>query len=275
MPPYYILYSVRGIKRQGCHIHRQFINCMQSLFSDWVTFCICVYVTSSVFTSVSIITTILFVLLELKTCLEELLYKVYEIMGSNKSNVLQSCKRLAEYEYPATCRRILVYFCGHGNEEGMKLTFTLPGDESLAIDDLIKEFKPDNACRAGLKDIIKMVFIDLQPLYAKYTTVAKGAIISTEANVFVAYGFSPSSSTWTNYLISTLQERDDTNDDIYSVFTEVHKLIRDDQRCGTLPAPKFIARGIASDGVVHFKKEAKERNDYMKGILLIVIVMYC
>ena len=91
----------------------------------------------------------------------------YTVSGRNLTyrEFMDTCKYLVTYShYPPSCRRIVVYFAGHGNEESI----TMEGGKSVKIRDvqaLLRKFQSDkkvakilliDACRDSITGIAKL-----------------------------------------------------------------------------------------------------------------------
>jgi len=197
---------------------------------------------------------------------KDLMYKVYQNKNTSKEEFISWCKRVAEYKYPKTCKRIVVYFSGHGNEGAIQLQ----DGKVVLIDDVISHFKPNIANNDSLTGMVKMFFIDAcrggeeetgYPI-SKAAVAFKYQLISSESNIFVAYASPPSyksygsthGSRWTNCLIKALM-KSKVEDSLYDVITETNKLMSD-ASSGQFQTPEFTSR---LTDVVYFKREAEER----------------
>jgi len=194
-------------------------------------------------------------------------YKVYQSKNATKEQFISWCKRVAEYKYPKTCKRIVVYFSGHGKEGAVQLQ----DGASVAVNDVISHFKPNIANNDSLAWMVRMFFIDAcrgggeeagcyqiqKAPEGNYLTV------SSEANIFIAYASPPSyksygsyaGSRWTTCLIQALQQSK-VGDNLYDVITATNILMADatDNNSQT---PEIMSRGLTD--VVYFKREAEER----------------
>lgn len=198
---------------------------------------------------------------------KDFMYKVYQRKNATKKEFISWCKLVAEYKYPETCKRIVVYFSGHGKDGAIQMQ---DGD-TVAIEDVISHFKPDIANNDSLSRMVKMFFIDAcrggeeevgYPI-PKAAIVFKCQTVSSEANIFVAYASPPSyksygsysGSRWTTCLIEALQ-KSKVEDNLYDIITATNKLMTAAVG-GKFQTPEIISRGLTD--VVFFKKEAKAR----------------
>ena len=201
----------------------------------------------------------------------DFLYKVYQNKNTSKKEFLSCCKCVAEYKYPKTCKRIVVYFSGHGKDGSV---LQLQDGEYVSIDDMISLFKPDIANNNSLVGIVKLFFIDACRgrgeeagcLISKGAVAVKYPTVSSEANIFVAYA-SPRSymsyggskgSRWTKCLIEAFK-KSKVEDNVYDILTATHVMMS--EKSGRHQTPEFTSR---LTDVVYFKKEAVDRQKEKK-----------
>ena len=176
--------------------------------------------------------------------LEEM-FKEFTYVVCRKKNVstvqfVASYKKLAEFKYPPHCKRILVYFSGHG-EDGILI---MQDGGKVKIEDVISCFKPHIANNETSLAMVKMFFFDAcrgtQKDYGYSTKAAKPydeitclKRVPIEGNELVAYASTryyvsfggSTGSRWTNYLIKALRESEE-RDDVFRVLTEANKMMR-------------------------------------------------
>jgi len=193
-------------------------------------------------------------------------YRTYLYSGKNvtKDGLFSFFNTMAEFEYPDTCKRLLVHFSGSGTEK--RDAFKLQNNEEIDINEVISLFKPDEKAKKRLSNIVRMFFFDMCVELPEVETKGTGATakISSEGNIFIANGFSivhthsddymPQDS-WTHHLIQALQ-RSEYSTDIFDTFTDVHKLIKGAGKHKLL-LPSFTVRGLKE--IVYFRKEAQKR----------------
>lgn len=83
-------------------------------------------------------------------------YVVYKMRNVTKKKFVSCYKSLAECKYLPTCKRLLLYFAGHG-DNGRLL---MQDDKEVQIEDMIVCFKPDVANNEALARMVKMFFFD-------------------------------------------------------------------------------------------------------------------
>jgi len=201
---------------------------------------------------------------------ENFMYKVYQRKNISQKEFINCCKQLAEFRYPQHCRRIFVYFAGHGGEG----TLLSQNGELISVDDMLQLFKPNIANNPSLVNIAKLFFIDAcrgnrrdsgYYLITQNLVVQKSPLdfirVPTVANFFVAYASSCgfvsygdlAGGCWTQNLIQALQESK-VEDNIFTVLTTACKAVTQDTDNGQyLQTPQFIS-SLTEE--VHFKREA-------------------
>jgi len=85
-------------------------------------------------------------------------FKYHLIMARNvsKSELENHFTTLSEFEYPSTCRRIVVTFSGHGGD-GVLICQDL---EKIKIEDMLNQFKPDSKNKPTLGNTVRIFFLD-------------------------------------------------------------------------------------------------------------------
>ena len=201
---------------------------------------------------------------------EEFMYSVYQQRNICKEEFIDCCKLLAGFKYPQNCRRIVVFFSGHGNKGTLLFQ---DGKEKALVNNILQLFKLDIANNKTLINIAKLFFIDAcrgkleDPGYLVATPKSPGAATSdidyitvpTRANYFIAYASSPGYAAfqdarggcWTQCLIQALQ-KSKLEDSIYSVLTATHKMMSENTN-GEIQTPEFKSNLTVE---IFFKKEA-------------------
>ena len=207
-------------------------------------------------------------------------YEVYHLTNISKSYFLSCCKSLAAYQYPPSCKRIFVYFSGHGTEEKLIFLDDQGSQQDVLIEFVISLFKPTIAKNATLAKMARLFFIDACRGTGKEAgvLVPKGGsmsdrglrIVSDEANIFVAYA-SPLSykaygvatgSWWTTCLLEVFENLK-VEHSVYDILTKTHKLMaeKSSENAELLQTPEFKSTILSS---VYFKKEAQEMKIKMR-----------
>lgn len=198
-------------------------------------------------------------------------YVVYRKQNICEKDFMQHCKELAAYQYPENCRRILIYFSGHGNDG----TLVMQDDSHLIIKDIIKLFKPDVANNLVLAEMAKMFFFDAcrgrekdygyvarsraQSKAGSEITCLKRLVVPREGNMLVAYAstrhYSASETAaggrWTACLIKALRDSD-LNDNLEAILKKANNLI-DQQDHDSFQTSEYVS-SLRID--VFFKQEA-------------------
>ena len=82
-------------------------------------------------------------------------YRVIKIINVSKKDLKSYLTFLSEYNYPPTCRRIVITFAGHGSD-GILLC---QDKKELKIKDMVSQFKP-GIDKPTLGKTVRMFFID-------------------------------------------------------------------------------------------------------------------
>lgn len=216
---------------------------------------------------------------KLEELLKNLGYVVYKRKNVDKSDFKSCCKDLAEFNYPVSCQRLLVYFSGHGNDGKL----FMQDRKELIIKKVVSLFKPSvnedgevdkeylalmvrmfffDACR-GEKIDSGFPFVTVKVPLSKEITCLRSLPI--EGNMLIAYASTRKyvahtdsklgGSRWTNCLVEALQESKET-DSIGSVLTMANgKLSRIDED-DSIQTATFTS-SLRSD--VFLKQEAIKR----------------
>ena len=83
-------------------------------------------------------------------------YAVFPYHNITKKDFWTLCNQLAKYEYPKTCRRLVVIFSGHGDNGEMCFT----EQETVSINEMVNLFKPADAENPTLGHMARIFFID-------------------------------------------------------------------------------------------------------------------
>jgi len=201
-------------------------------------------------------------------------YKVYIKTDRTRDQMLNCCESLAQYVYPDSCKRLIVYFSGHGDvnsdnedcliaEKGSEIpvyqlisTIALPKNDSM-----IKMFFID-ACR-GRNDEV-----DTAVLAPPNNTPTKGAPFHKKIfeNVLIACSCPPTftshmassdavccGSQWTNSLIEAL-DKSTVDESLFSILAKAEILLKNYAKGKKLQTSEFTS---TLTEVVYFKTEAK------------------
>ena len=158
---------------------------------------------------------------QMKRLLSKYNYAVFHYHDITREQFIILYEQLACYKYPKTCRRLIVYFSGHG-DAGI---LGFPNEEFVLIDEMVKRFKPADAENSTLGNMVRMFFIDAcRGKIEDYGYSYKGATATkqilneeypNDANMLVAYSSTPNHSSiayptgsrWTSCLIEKLENR--------------------------------------------------------------------
>ena len=88
--------------------------------------------------------------------LRECNYEVFWYHSVTKNDFTSYCKQLAKFRYPKTCKRLVVVFSGHGNENILEFQ----DKETVFINEMMKWFRPADAENYTLGNMVRMFFID-------------------------------------------------------------------------------------------------------------------
>ena len=196
---------------------------------------------------------------------KEFTYAVYRKKNVSVEEFVSCYKALAEFKYPPTCKRILVYFSGHG-EDGVLL---MQDDGKVNIEDMISCFKVHVANNSRLAKVVKMFFIDACRGLQRddgYRMKAKAndeitclKRVPKEGNTLVAYASTryhvsvgdATGSRWTNCLVKALRESKES-DDVCNVLTDANIAMRKEPYQHCFQTAEFTSSLVDR---VHFKQE--------------------
>ena len=162
-------------------------------------------------------------------------YTVYRKKNVTGYDFVSYYEKLAKHSYPSMCKRILVYFSGHGSSDRDLL---MQDKTEVKIADMIDCFKK-STCSKESAGMVKMFFFDIcrgsrQDLGYKGGDETKWRIsIPKEGGMLFAYASTPdhvaygnsSGSRWTNCLVQALEKSKD-DDDALHVLTSANILMR-------------------------------------------------
>lgn len=181
-------------------------------------------------------------------------------------------RALADRDYPPTCKRILIYFSGHGADGVLDMQ-----DGGCAnIEDIITCFKTGISQSNSIPGMVKMFFFDAcrgpRRDYGLPKSRGLNINIPNEGGILVAYGSTPHhvclgdsyGSRWTIHLVTALKEST-ISDDVCHILTNANKLMRmeaeRDYRENEQRIEFQTAEHISSLAeFVCFKKEAPPKN---------------
>ena len=203
----------------------------------------------------------------------EKLFKGFSYVVLRKKNVgvkdfVSFYKMLAEYKYPPTCKRIVVYFSGHGGDG----TLVMQDGVEVDIGDVVSSFRVNISNNRLLSTMAKMFFFDscrgsqqdrghvkrANPAVSDTTCLGK---VPKEGNTLVAFASTQyhvsygdnTGSRWTNCLVKAIKESKES-DDVCRILTTANIMMRKAE-----PHQKFFqtAEFISSlADYVCFKQEA-------------------
>ena len=196
-------------------------------------------------------------------------YIVYRKKNVSSREIMSYHNKLAEYQYPPTCKRLLVYFSGH-EEYGSLL---MQDGGMVEIYKIVEFFDPKITSNEMLIEITKIFLIDTYSL--RVTKIndspfasAKGRTaclqrIPKDINILVAYACTQCHSAsevsmgrnWSDCLIKALRESTE-RDGICDILTRAKQLITElpDNLCLNVVAD--FTNYLACE--VYFKREAKQ-----------------
>ena len=199
--------------------------------------------------------------------LKEFTYAVYRIKNVSTNEFVSCYKNLADYKYPATCKRILLYFAGHGDDGNL----WMQDGGKVNIDDVISRFKIHVAGNESLATIVKMFFFDACRGTQKdggYSVRSAKPVdeitclrrIPKEGNMLIAYAStryyvaheSSSGGRWTNCLVKALRDSEES-DDVLHILTEANIMMNKEPSHRYFQTAEFISSLVDH---VYFKKEA-------------------
>ena len=159
-------------------------------------------------------------------------YAICRKRNVTAAEVLSFCESLAIKECPPTCKRIVVYYSGHG-AYGMLL---MQDGNRVNVDDVTRLFSESS------KNIhmVKMIFLDACRVIQDHNDYPvkkarlrlEGAKTICKGNVLVAYAPTqrhrtyggPSGSQWTNCLVKALKESKGS-DSVFDVLTAANRMM--------------------------------------------------
>ena len=199
-------------------------------------------------------------------------YIVYRKKNVSSGEFISYHKKLAEYQYPPTCRRFLVYFSGHGDSEYGLL---MHDGCIVEMDQIVEFFDPKIASNEMLIEMAKIFLIDTYSLKVKKlddcplaSAKPQGRITCPQRipkvfNVLVAYACTQCHSAsqvtvgrnWSDCLIKALRESTE-RDGICGILTRAKQLITElpDSQCHNVVADYTSYLECE----VYFKQEAKQ-----------------
>ena len=167
-------------------------------------------------------------------------YQVYRKRNLSYDEFKDCYRYLADYnDYPPLCRRLLLYFSGHGADGILQMQ----DEVSVRIEDILSCFKTDISRSKVMGGMVKMFFFDAcrgsqrDSGYAVPIKVSDSCNwkIPKEGSILVAYASTPyhvsyKSSTgygsrWTTHLVQALNESKE-NDDVCHVLTSANILMK-------------------------------------------------
>ena len=176
---------------------------------------------------------------------EQFNYTVFRFKNITEQQFISYYRKVADYNYPSKCKRILIYFSGHGrngklmmqNEESQVCIekiiacFRTGRSESKTVPQMAKMFFFD-ACRGSREDEGE----DTANFITKGDEANWMKRIPKEGGMLVAYASTPDhvayadssglGSRWTNCLIQAL-ENSKESDDVCRVLTNANILMRE------------------------------------------------
>lgn len=176
--------------------------------------------------------------------LKDCQYKVYRRHNITKNQFVTLYEQLANHEYPTTCRRLVVYFAGHGNNG----TLILQDGQSISINDMMAKFKPAGANNPTLGNMAQIFIIDAcrgnqtDPGYPNRSgppmRINLNAAYPNDANMIVAYSTMPehvntenaTGGTWTSCLLERLRNSDE---DLLGILIQVNRRMMTTRTNGT------------------------------------------
>ena len=208
----------------------------------------------------------------------ERVFKRFSYAVYRKKNVtdkeFRSCYRdLADHSYPSTCKRILVYFSGHGSDG----VLAMQDGSHTRIEDIINCFKTGITKSETVPHMVKMFFFDAcrgseedlgyPNSKGDSNDTAWIGRIPKEGGMLVAYASTPlhksyetpSGSRWTNYLVQALEESEEDHD-VFKVLTRANELMEKHTK-PTSGGILFQTSEFTSNlkELVYFKKEATKK----------------
>lgn len=171
---------------------------------------------------------------------KEFTYAVYVKKNVSTKEFVTCYKALADFKYPPTCKRIVVYFSGHGDDGAL----LMQNGDKVQIEDVINSFKIHIANNESLAHMVKMFLFDAcrgsredhgySIKHAKpENETACLRRVSKEGNTLVAYSSTQYhvsfggavGSRWTNCLVEALRESKES-DDVHTILTNANIMMR-------------------------------------------------
>ena len=215
---------------------------------------------------------------KMKKFLTKCKYKVFRYHNLDKKSFVTLYEEMARHQYPKTCRRLIVYFSGHGGDGTIR--FQDRGD--VIINDMVNSFKPvkpNNSKNESLGNTVRMFFIDAcrgnQKDYGyssskdltttiKHNSKFLDKDSANDTNILVAYATTPqhicygevkeakgNGSLWTYYL---LKELENSHEDILIQLRNINDALKDTKIHGKRYQIGQVIFTLAED--VNFKREA-------------------
>ena len=201
----------------------------------------------------------------LEKLFKEFTYLVYRRKNVSIKEFVSCYKALADFKYPLTCKRILVYFSGHGDDGAL----LMQDGGKVQIESVISSFKIHIANNETLAEMAKLFFFDACRGSHRDEGYSKSAKpdneitclgrVPKEGNTLVAYASTryhvsyggPAGSRWTTWLIKALRESEE-RDDVCNVLTGANIMMRNEPNQHCFQTAEFISN---LTGYVRFKQE--------------------
>ena len=204
-------------------------------------------------------------------------YAVYRKKNITHNEFVSFIGELADYTYPPTCKRILLYFSGHGSDGEL----VMQDGNTIKVNNIVARFTTDLTKSKTVPQMVKMFFLDMCRGELEdfgFTIVSKGDEVNQtrkipkEGSMLIAYssttnhmsyGSTDSGSGWTNCFIQALKDSKES-DDVCYVLTKANKLMKEKNQIESLKMPKEITKFQTAEfssslaEFVCFKKEAKK-----------------
>ena len=205
----------------------------------------------------------------LKNLLEGLNYAVIRKKNVSAYRFVSWYKKLAEYPYPATCKRIILYVSSHGDdgilwmEDGTEVnicdvisSFRINVSGNISLAETAKLFIFD-ACRGSYSDrgrfIRKSKSDDGITCLGKVPKEGNMLIAYSSTRYYKSYGRTSTGSRWTNCFLKAVRESKE-EDDVLHILTEANIIMRNEPNKSCYQTAEFLC-SLADH--VYFKKEAK------------------
>ena len=197
---------------------------------------------------------------------EKFAYFVFRMKNITADQFEASCGALAKHQYPKNCKRILVYFSGHGGYGALQMQ----DGSQVEIDKLVNLFKTKTSVTNNkvLSEMAKMFFIDAcrghdeDSGYVIRGGSGEASRVPTEGNILVAYASTKyhvsyegnDGGRWTNCLIQALSDSDE-RDDVCTILTSANKMLRANQLKENPDGFQSAEFTSSLTTFVHFKRE--------------------